>query len=66
LTKTTPQETVTVLRRLAEQGDATAELQKDCAELKDTLEKTMTPAQIADAERRAQEWTAAFGKRKKG
>jgi hypothetical protein len=38
---------------------------EESAAARDRLAQQMTPAQIADAERRAQEWTAAFEKRKK-
>ena len=32
---------------------------------RETLAKMMTPAQIAEAQKRASEWTAAFERRKK-
>ena len=38
---------------------------EESAAARDRLAQKMTPAQIAEAERRAQEWTAAFEKRKK-
>ena len=37
---------------------------EESAAARDKLAQQMTPAQIAEAERRAQEWTAAFEKRK--
>jgi TPR repeat protein len=38
---------------------------EESAAARDRLAQDMTPAQIAEAERRAQEWTAAFKKRNK-
>jgi hypothetical protein len=37
---------------------------EESAAARDRLAQQMTPAQIAEAQRRAQEWTAAFEKRK--
>jgi len=44
---------------------ATGENQKQFANARDSLAKVMTPEQIAKAQKRAIEWTAAFEKRKK-
>ena len=44
---------------------ATGENQKRFADARDSLAKIMTPEQIAEAQKRAAEWTAAFEKRKK-
>jgi len=41
------------------------ELQVGVAQLRDNIAKKMTPAQIAEAQKRASEWMAAFEKRKK-
>ncbi len=42
---------------------ATGESQREYAEARDTLAKQMTPAQIAEAQRLAREWQAAFEER---
>lgn len=42
---------------------ATNELQKEYAELRDALAELMTPAQIAEAQKLAREWQAAFYQR---
>jgi TPR repeat protein len=44
---------------------ATGENQKRFADARDSLAKVMTPEQIAEAQKRATEWTAAFEKRRK-
>jgi TPR repeat protein len=44
---------------------ATGGNQKRFADARDSLAKVMTPEQIAEAQKRASEWTAAFEKRKK-
>ena len=44
---------------------ATGDNQKRFADERDSLAKVMTPEQIAEAQKRASEWTAAFEKRKK-
>lgn len=44
---------------------ATGDNQKRFADARDSLAKVMTPEQIAEAQKRASEWTAAFEKRKK-
>ena len=44
---------------------ASGEDQKKYAEVRDSLAEKMTPAQLAEAQKRASEWTAAFEKRKK-
>jgi TPR repeat protein len=44
---------------------ATGDSQKRFENERDSLARVMTPEQIAEAERRAREWTAAFEKRKK-
>jgi TPR repeat protein len=44
---------------------ATGGDQKRFADARDSLAKIMTPEQIAEAQKRASEWTAAFEKRKK-
>jgi hypothetical protein len=44
---------------------ATGDNQKRYADARDSLAKVMTPEQIAEAQKRASEWTAAFEKRKK-
>ena len=44
---------------------ATGDNQKRFADTRDSLAKVMTPEQIAEAQKRASEWTAAFEKRKK-
>ena len=51
-------------RSLAADG-ATGENQKRYAEVRDSLAKGMTHAQLAEAQKRASEWVAAFEKRKK-
>ncbi len=42
---------------------ATGDTQKEYAEARDALAKVMTPAQLAEAQRLAREWQAAFEKR---
>ncbi len=42
---------------------ASAEKQKAWADTRDALEKDMTPQQVADAQKLAREWQAAFEKR---
>jgi hypothetical protein len=42
---------------------ASAEIQKACADARDALAKQMTPQQLAEAQKRASEWLAAFEKR---
>ena len=42
---------------------ATGDVQKQCAGLRDALTKLMTPAQIAEAQKLAREWQAAFDAR---
>ncbi len=44
---------------------ASAENQKPWADARDRLEKMMAPQQLADAQKRASEWQAAFEQRKK-
>ena len=44
---------------------ATGDDQKRFADARDSLAKLMTPEQIAEAQKRATEWTVAFEKRKK-
>jgi hypothetical protein len=44
---------------------ATGDNQKRFADARDSLAKVMMPEQIAEAQKRASEWTAAFEKRKK-
>jgi TPR repeat protein len=44
---------------------AAAELQKRSGESLDTLAQKMSPAQIAEAQKRAREWTEAFARRQK-
>ena len=44
---------------------ATGDNQKRFADARDSLAKVMTPEQIAEAQKRASEWTAAFEKRTK-
>jgi hypothetical protein len=44
---------------------ATGDNQRRFADARDSLAKDMTPEQIAEAQKRATEWTAAFEKRKK-
>ena len=44
---------------------ASAGNQKEYAETRDALATLMTPQQIADAQKRATEWLAAFEKRKR-
>jgi hypothetical protein len=39
--------------------------EKQYADARDSLAKRMTPEQIAEAQKRASEWTAAFEKRRK-
>lgn len=43
---------------------ATGDNQRRFADARDSLAKLMTPEQIAEAQKRASEWTAAFEKRK--
>ena len=42
---------------------APAEIQKEFAENRDTVAAVMTPQQIADAQKLAREWLAAFEQR---
>ncbi len=49
-------------RSLAASG-VTGDTQKEVAEARDALAKQMTPAQLAEAEKRAADWQAAFEKR---
>jgi hypothetical protein len=51
--------------RLLAAARASAEDQKQYADTRDAVAKTMTPKQLAGAQRRASEWTAAFEKRTK-
>ncbi|OFW08031.1 MAG: hypothetical protein A3H96_21780 [Acidobacteria bacterium RIFCSPLOWO2_02_FULL_67_36] len=44
---------------------ATGEDQKRYADVRDSLARTMPPAQLAEAQKRASEWMAAFEKRNK-
>ncbi len=48
---------------LAAAAHASAESQKAWARVRDSLEKEMTPQQVADAQKLAREWQAAFEKR---
>ena len=44
---------------------ASGERQKQFAKLRDQLAKKMSPAQIAESQKRASEWMAEFHRRKK-
>jgi len=44
---------------------ASGEFQKTSAERRDTIAKEMTAAQLAEAQKQASEWVAAFEKRKR-
>ena len=52
-------------RNLAAARASTADDQKKYAETRDALAKDMTPQQIAEAQKHASEWLAAFEKRQK-
>jgi uncharacterized protein len=51
--------------RLLAAARASVEDQKQYADTRDAVAKTLTPKQLADAQRRASEWTAAFETRTK-
>ena len=44
-------------------SNATGDTQNKSAEIRDATAKQMTPAQLAEAQRLAREWQAAFEKR---
>jgi uncharacterized protein len=46
-------------------GRASGRIQEDAAGARDRLAQTMTPAQVAEAQMRARQWTEAFENRKK-